>query len=272
MSDVDALNADFARKHPDTFAGLLVRGEDAEIRDVLDRLPPAVAVTVASRLPVSRMSGLLNIDEAAVGRWLATAPVDDAITLLGRIPRERCLTFVNSLADRERRRRFLQYLKYPSHSVGALVTDVPLKFAADIPAEKVLEDLREIDTDTTGPAVVIISEGRYLGMLDIWKLYAGVAVTGPVRNYLTAAPPLHAEMPVASAISDPSWHTYNWLPVIDHERRVLGGVSRARLFAATERRTSGRRRSAGVFEALGREMLYVSGQVLDRVWTARKLS
>lgn len=270
MSDIDALNADFARKHPDAFANLVVRGEDEEINAVLNRLPPAIAVMVASRLPVSRMSKLLNDHEDAVGSWLADAPVDDAITLLGRIPRERCLALVNSLPDRERRRRFLQYLKYPSHSVGALVTDVPLKFAADIPAEKVLAELREIDTDTTGPAVVILSEGHYLGLLDVWKLYAGEAVTGPIRNYLIAAPPLYAETPAASAISDPSWHTYNWLPVIDHEQRVLGGVSRARLFAATKRQTSGRRRSAGVFEALSKDMLYVSGQLLDRAWARWK--
>lgn len=267
MSDVDALNADFARKHPDAFANVLVRGEEAEINTILNRLPPAVAVMVASRLPMSRMSELLRDHEDAVASWLADAPVNDAITLLGRIPRERCLALVNSLADRERRRRFLQYLQYPSHSVGALVTDVPLKFAADTPAEKVLADLREIDTDTTGPAVVILSEGRYLGLLDIWKLYAGEAVSGPIRNYLTAAPPLYAETPVASAIADPGWYSYNWLPVIDHEERVLGGVSRARLFSATQRRSSGRRRSAGVFEPLSKDMLYVSGKLLGRVWS-----
>ncbi|MBT8102820.1 MAG: hypothetical protein KJO95_07605 [Gammaproteobacteria bacterium] len=270
MGDIDTLNADFARKHPDAFANVLVRGEDTEINTVLNRLPPAVAVMVASRLPLSRMSDFLNVHEDAVGSWLADAPINDAITLLGRIPRERCLALVNSLADRERRRRFLQYLKYPSHSVGALVTDVPLKFAADVPAEKVLADLREIDTDTTGPAVVILSEGHYLGLLDVWKLYAGEAVTGPIRNYLVAVPPLHAETPVASAISDPSWLTYSWLPVIDHERRVLGGVSRARLFAATTRRTSGRRRSAGVLEALSKDMLYVSGKLLSRAWAGWK--
>ena len=237
MGDIDALNADFARKHPDAFANVLVHGADAEISTVLSHLPPAVAVMVAARLPSSRMSELLNAHEQAVGTWLTEAPVNDAITLLGRIPRERCLALVNSLPDRERRKRFLQYLKYPSHSVGALVTDIPLKFAADVPAEKVLADLREIDTDTTGPAVVILSENHYLGLLDIWKLYAGEAVTGPIRNYLMAAPALHAETPVASAISDPGWHTYNWLAVVDHEQRVLGGVSRARLFSATTRRS-----------------------------------
>lgn len=270
MNDIDALNADFARKHPDAFANLLVRGEDAEINTVLNRLPPAIAVMVAARLPVSRLNELLNDDEEIVGRWLADAPVSDAITLLGRLPRERCLAMVNTLPDRERRRHFLQYLNYPSHSLGALVTDVPLKFAADLPAEKVLAELREIDTDTTGPAVVIISEGRYLGLLDVWKLYAGEVVTGRIRNYLITVPPLYAETPGASAISDPSWHTYNWLPVIDHEQRVIGGVSRARLFAATNRRSSGRRRSSGVLEALSKDMLYVSGQLLDRAWSRWK--
>ena len=269
MGDIDALNADFARKHPDAFANILIRGADAEISTVLNHLPPAVAVMAASRLPLSRMTELLNAHEEDVGTWLAEAPVNDAIALLGRIPRERCLALVNSLPDRERRRRFLQYLKYPSHSVGALVTDVPLKFAADTPAEKVLADLREIDTDTTGPAVVILSENHYLGLLDVWKLYAGEAVTGPIRNYLIAAPPLHAETPVASAISDPSWHTYNWLAVIDHEQRVLGGVSRAKLFSATTRRRSGRR-SAGVLEALSKDLLYVSAHLLSRGWAGWK--
>lgn len=272
MADVDALNADFARKHPDVFASILARGDEKEITTVLDRLPPAIAMSVASRLPASRISELLSSDEQTVMTWLADAPVDDAINLLGQIPRERCLVLVNSLQDRDRRRRFLQYLRYPSHSVGALVTDVPLKFASDIAAEEILEELREIDTDTTGPAVVILTEGRYLGLLDVWKLFAGEPVTGPARNYVIAVPPLHAETPVASALSDPNWLVYNWLAVVDHEHRVLGGVSRARLFGSVRRRVAGGRRSAGVFAALTRDLFYVSGQLLDRVWAGRKSS
>lgn len=271
MADVDVLNADFARNDPEAFARILARGDAVEISEVLERLPPAVAASVVSRLPVPLIEDLIDHNEDAFNTWLVDTPIDTAIALLGRVPREMSLALVNSLGDRIRRRRFLQYLRYPTHSVGALVSDVPLKFRSDAPAEEALEELRELGGEDPGPAVVVLEDGSYLGLLDLWKLLTGTPVTGAVSNYVLAASPLHAETPAASAISDPNWNKHNWLPVVDYEGRILGGVTRARLFGAIEHRVSERVRGS-LFTLLLSEMLYVTGQLVSRASVRRKSS
>lgn len=170
MADTDILNADFARKHPDKFARLLGRGDANEISQVLNKLPKPVAASIVSRLPASRIDLLLSTGEADAGHWLADAPFNDAVALLSRIPRERSLVLVNSLKNRERRRRLLQYLKYPAHSVGALVTDAPVRVGSETQVEEVLAELRTFDRDKPRPVVVSHPDGTYCGVLDAWRL------------------------------------------------------------------------------------------------------
>jgi len=271
LTDTDALHADFARSDPAAFARILSRGDIDEIDAVLMHLSPAIAASVASRLPVPLIESLLDRNEEAMNAWLSDAPIDTAIALLSQIPREISLAVVNSLSDRVRRRRFLQYLQYPSHSVGALVTDVPLRFRSDMAAEAALDELRNFGGEDPDPAVVIRADASYLGLLDIWKLLTSASVTGSVSDYVLVAPPLHAETPVASAVSDPKWHSFNWLPVVDHERRILGGVSRARLFGAMERRVSEDARGSLLMQLLS-EIPYVAGQLVSPAWVRKKSS
>ena len=271
MAEVDVLNADFARSDPDAFARILACGDADEINAVLERLSPALAASVIARLPVALIAALVDSDKETFNTWLVDAPIDTAISLLAQVPREISLALVNSLDDRVRRRRFLQYLRYPAHSVGALVSDVPLKFQSDMQAKQVVEDLRQRGGEDPGPAIVVLADGSYLGLLDMWRLLTSTAVTGSVRAYVHAASPLHAETPVASAITDPNWHEHNWLPVVDHEGRILGGVTRARLFGAIEHRVSDRERSS-LFTLLLSEVPYVTGQLVSHAGPQRKTS
>lgn len=271
MADIDVLNADFGRSDPDAFARILARGDADEIDEVLEHLPSAVAATVVSRAPVPLIEALIDRKVDDFNTWLVDTHIDTAIALLSRIPREISLALVNSLDDRVRRRRFLQYLRYPAHSVGALVSDVPLKLRADAPAEEALEELRGLGGEDPGPAVVVLEDGSYMGLLDMWKLLTGTPVTGAVSTYVLAASPLHAETPAASAISDPNWHEHNWLPVVDYEGRILGGVTRARLFGSIEPRVSERTHNS-LFTLLLSEMLYVTGQLVSRASVRRKSS
>ena len=271
MANVDALHADFARSDPDAFARIISRGDVDEINAILERLSTTGAATVVSKLPGALIETLLDRDENSVKAWLSNAPIDTAIVLLSHIPREISLPLVNALSDRGRRRRFLQYLQYPAHSVGALVKDVPLKFRSDMPAREALEELQEFAGEDPGPVVVISANASYVGLLDIWKLLTSPAVAGTVNDYMLVTPPLYAETPVASAIADPNWQEFNWLPIIDHERRILGGVSRASLYGAKER-SANRQESGSLIALLLSELPYVTAQLVSSAWGRRKPS
>ncbi len=269
MADTDVLNADFARKYPDKFARLLGRGDGNEISKVLKKLPRPVAASVVARLPASRMDLLLGADESEAAHWLADATFNDAVALLSRIPRERSLVLVNSLKHRERRRRLLQYLKYPAHSVGALVTDAPVRIGSTTGIDEVLKELRSFERDSSRPVVVVAPDGTYFGVLDPWRLLTGEPPHGSAADFVAKVPAIHPETSLAAAVKDPGWHDHSWLPVIDHERRILGGVSRSSVFTAAARFAHDARPGRDVLSVLVGDVVHLFGELLTRALTKR---
>lgn len=269
MADIDPLNADFARRHPESFARILGRGDVDEIAAVLEKLPPDVAASVVSKLPASRVGVLLARDPLAQKRWLVHAPLDDAITLLSRIPREQCLALVNSLRSRERKKKLLRYLNYPAHSVGTLVGNVPISIAADAPVENALADLRTLDADDPEFVVVLQEDGRYFGVLNQWALLSREQPTGQVRDYTISVAALHPETTLLSASREQSWNTHNWLPVVDHDQRLLGGISRAAVFRAVNLEESRVRPWTEVFAILLADLAFMLGDLLEQ-WLGRR--
>jgi Mg/Co/Ni transporter MgtE len=272
MADDELLNTDFARKHPDAFARVLGRGEPAEIAEILKSLPAAISASIASRLPASRMSAMLATGDNVEARWLSDATLDDAKTLLSRIPRENSLTLVNSLGDRSRRRKLLQHLNYPAHSVGALVADVPVRFTSDASAADVLAELRQIETGFPGLIAVVLPDGRFLGVLDLWALLVSAAPGGTIRDFTVRTPTLHPETSLMSAVQDVDWHSHNWMPVVDHEECLLGSVSRASLFAAILRPEESERPTMDLFASLTTDVIRLFGELIDWVLGRRSTS
>ncbi len=270
MAEIDPLSLDFAIRHPDSFARILARGDAEESVRVLESLPAARKAAIIARLPASRIAQLLESDAYSPAEWLVDAPFDDAVNLLSRIPRERRLALVNSLTDRERRRQLLRHQQYPTHSIGALVGDIPMRISADSLAADVQAELRELDAEDPGPLVVVDADGRFMGVLDRWRLLAGNPPAGHVKDYLIEVRAVHPETPIASVATNEDWHTRNWLPVVDHRQRVLGGVSRARVFrAASEHSVQARRASDVVFDLLI-DLVYVLDEVLEKALTRKR--
>ncbi len=232
MTDIDRLSLDFAIRHPDSFARILGRGEFDESEHILESLPADRKAAIAARLPAAHIRRLLDSAGHRPADWLVDASFDDAVTLLSRIPRERRLALVNSLQDRDRQRRLLRNQQYPPHSVGALVGDIPLRVGADSPAAEVLAELRKLDPEAQGPVVIVDADGRYLGVLDRWRLLLRAVPSGSVRDYLISVKAVRPETPVTAAAMNDEWHARNWLPVIDHRNRVLGAVSREKVLRA----------------------------------------
>ena len=141
---------------------------------------------------------------------------------------------VNGLQQRQRRRRLLQHLNYPPHSVGALVDEPSILLSEDAPIGDALPELREVNQVEEQPAIVVDHNGRYRGVLDLWHLATREQLDGKVRDYRETLEPMRPELSIADAALLPQWSSRNWLPVIDHEHHVVGWVSRARLLAHAE--------------------------------------
>ena len=270
MADADPISADFARRHPDSFARLLAHAESSEVDGILADLPPATGAAVAARLPANSLAELLDKSEGVAGQWLADARFDDAVTLLSRLPRERRLVLVNALSDRERRQQLLRHQQYPGHSVGSLVGDVPLRFNAEEPVAEALAEIWEIGGDDPGPLVVVDRQGRYLGVLNVWRLLSRKRPTGVVGDYVNRVSPLFPETSIANAANDAGWDRHSWLPVIDSRRRVLGAVSRASLMSASRRLAGSGEQASEFTMELMRELVYAMGELLDLILGRRR--
>jgi len=265
MAEADLLARDFAARHPDAFSRVLGRGEAGEIDEVLDALPAEQVAAIVSRLPARRVEEVFASARHNPARWLAAAPFDDAVQLLSRIPRERRLALVNSLADRDRRRRLLRHQQFPAHSVGSLVSDIPMRLDAAEMASDVLAELRELEADDPGPLVVVDDDGRYLGVLDRWRLLIRNPPPGLVADYLIDIKPLRPETPAATAATDDAWMSRNWLPVVDQQQHVLGSLHREKLMRAAGVNAAAHAVPGDTLLSLLDDLVHAAGAVLERL-------
>ena len=268
MARLDALSLAFASRDPEAFARTLNQGRKSEILGILNSMPSANAAAVAARLPVKRLGELLASGKVDAGAWLAAAGLDDAVKLAGRMPRERSLALINSLDDARRRSRLLQYLKYPAHSVGSVVSDVLIEIPADTLAREALDELRGFGNEPPGAVVLTEPDGTYAGLLDAWALLVAEKPSGQARRYARPVPPLHPETPLTDAAADPNWRAHGWLPVVDYRRRVIGAASRDRVMERLTSRGVAAPNRANFFGLL-HDMLKIFAALLDRVLFAR---
>jgi Mg/Co/Ni transporter MgtE len=257
MDDIDRLSLDFAARHPDSFARILGRGAFDECETVIESLPADRKAAIVARLPADRIRQLLDSERHAVTDWLIDAPFGDVVALLSRISRERRLALVKNIGDPNRRRQLLRFLQYPAHSVGALAVDIPLRLTAESLAKDVVDELRELDADAAGPVVIIDANGRYRGVLDRLQLLLRNPPTGQVDDYRVAVKAVRPETPVTAAATIDAWHTRNWLPVIDYRDRVVGAVSREKVFRAAASYTGGAMGGGDVLLDLLADLVYL---------------
>ena len=269
MGDIDRLSLDFAIRHPESFARTLGRGEFDDCEQILESLPADRKAAIVARLPATHVRQLLDSERHRPADWLVDAPFDDAVTLLSRIPRDRRLALVNSLDDRDRQRQLLRHQQYPAHSVGALVTEIPLRVGAESPAAELLAELRKLDDEAQGPVVIVDTEGRYLGVLDRWRLILRSPQSGTVRDYLVAVRALRPETPVNTVATSDEWHTRNWMPVIDHQRRVLGAVSREKVLRAAHAYSESAQRGGDVLLDLLADIVYLFEALLLKTFSGK---
>ena len=106
-------------------------------------------------------------------------------------------------------------------------------------------------------------------MLDAWRLLTGVAAKGPVTEFVIQVPAIHPETSLVAAINDPGWADHSWLPVVDHERRILGGVSRASVLSAASKLAHDARPGRDILSVLVGDVVYLFGELLTRFLTKR---
>ncbi|HEY5646151.1 MAG TPA: CBS domain-containing protein [Pseudomonadales bacterium] len=260
MAD-SVLLAAFAAQEPERFAALLAERSAEERLDVFTRLAPEAAAAVAARLPRSELA---NLPRAMLVRWIETGGFDDAASLLGKLSRHDALAHIELVSDANRRRRLQQFFVFPSHSLGSITSADFVQVPERATVREVLRVLAEQKDGPEPPVVVVAGNGRLLDALDLWRLLLRVEFGGIARDCLKPVPRLRPEVSIESAVELPAWKEHHWLPVTDPEQRLLGVVSRARLFAAHEPQREAVPIGEGIVE-LGSQFVAVSADMLGEL-------
>ena len=221
------LDEDYAYQFPGDFAHELRSGDVPEVAAVLTDLPAAIAAGVAAHLPANLLVELCQPGyRELMQRMLEAASLNGAIALLVKLPRQRVLTLVNQLPNAKRRGRLLQYLNYPPHSVGAVVSHEPVVVREDATLLELKDALAERGVVEDPEVIVVTEAGGYAGVVNPWRLLGADANTLHAAQAIQTPEPLRAATSLGNALGDAQWDRRAWLPVVDHNGRVVGACRR----------------------------------------------
>jgi len=214
---------DFARRDPTNFAAALEQSSEIEIAEILERLPNAVAASVVARLSPQKAESLLLENSAVHSEWIAESTLEDAKTILARLPKTRRKSLVKRLPNKSHRMHLQRFLNYPKHSLGRYVSNQIISVPLDMSTGDVIELIK---SSPSGLSVVVTdSESHYIGLLDARQVIEGNADV-PLRKCIDRVRPLLAESSLVDAMEVEQWRKNSILAVIDHEEHVLGVISR----------------------------------------------
>lgn len=222
---------DFARKDPSNFAAALEQSSEAEITEILQQLPNAVAASVLARLSPRKAESLLLERSPAQLEWIADSSLEDAKAILVRLPKIRRKSLVKKLPNNSHRMQLQRFLNYPKHSLGRYVSNQIITVPLDMSAGDVIELIK---SSTSGlPVVVTDASSHYVGLLDARQVIEGSSEV-PIRKCIDKVSPLLAESSLVDAMEVEQWRSNSILAVIDHEGHVLGVISRDSLLRSLD--------------------------------------
>ena len=178
------------QRHPADIAPLFKGLQPLEIRQLFDILFSARrAAKALKELPPELLPDILAyIDDEKVGRLIARADPDDAVTFIDSLPEER-REQVMSLLDPERRAEVRELISYPEGAVGRIMTTDFMTLQPSTTAQGAIDKIRERgELETFFYLYVVDETGKLVGVV-------------PLRN-LVIAPPTRtlSEMMIADPV------------------------------------------------------------------------
>ncbi len=229
---VDALGADFIRRHPTEAAHLLEEIDVKEAADFLAAQPDDVGAGLIERTnPDRAVELLLHMEREAVGRVAGRLDLQLLAGLLARIEPEKQAAQFEALGS-AMASELKDLMSYPEGSAGSLMDPRVTVFREDETADQVLATLRRPGREVDGDLQVVDTEGKLLGRLSIRSLISA----DPKAAVGTLASPPVAVPSTANLdeVLDVGLGSRSGISVIDVDGRLLGLIRRNRLTSAAE--------------------------------------
>ncbi|WP_116366619.1 magnesium transporter MgtE N-terminal domain-containing protein [Parahaliea mediterranea] len=226
---LDPLVLAFATSRPRELAVQLADCELAALEAFFAQLPRATAATLAANLPSWQLTGLMEtLPPAQVAGLLADAGADEAVALAAHLHESRYQAVLQA-APADERGTLYQLLQFPSHTLAALVSSDFIRVAEDTHCHEFCDDLAGAADTRAQPVLVVGPQGHYRGLLNLRAAFARKNRNRTVGQVVDNVEPLSGLTDAATALSSRQWADHADLPVVDHQQRLLGVISRAAL-------------------------------------------
>lgn len=219
----------FAADDPALFAQLLGASDDpAETIAVLSDIPDGLEGEVVARLTPEAADRLLNeLPDPVVIEWLGACTASTGRRLLSRISRERATRLIAGISNRSKRRRLRHMVDYPPESIGELVQTGVITIKESAKVGDISDEIPQWKGDPESPVVILRKDGTVAGVLDLMEFLKNRDQSARVSDFLIPIKPVYAEATQTSLHDRREWAQLSSLPVVDHERQLVGYVSRS---------------------------------------------
>ncbi|XOV85553.1 MAG: hypothetical protein ACFHXK_10650 [bacterium] len=233
MKSVGALSIKYAEQFPVLFASELKGYSASEVGEILNTLPDEHLLAVVTHLDAAQLQDIVAGHIISADQLFAASTLDQAAILLARLPKEIALQLVDAVTGKRKRRELLRFLNYPAHTVGAVVSKPTLQYKSTDLVTTVIGDLAKLD-DRSEPALLVSdADGKYLGIVSVWRLFPTLSSTVPVNlsmaGLVEEVEPLLAEIDQTTALLNDQWLQRTWVPVVDYQHRLVGICRQAHL-------------------------------------------
>lgn len=259
----------YASGNPDQFAELLGKAESPdEVLSIVNDIPIELTSNVVARLTPDAATRLLSgLGDPILITWLDAGPTDTGRRLLSRFSRERADRLISGIKDASKRRGLRRLATYPSGSIGELVQIRVASVREEAIAADIQEAIQRFEGPLEGPVVVRKVDGTTAGVLNLKQFLQNRDSGATAADFCDPIKPVFAHLPVESLKQSIEWSQMASLPVVDHEQRLVGYITRQ----AVENATATDREASYVLESaieLSKRfwefLAYVMVLILDR--------
>jgi magnesium transporter len=239
LADLSAVEEALGRGDPDALRTALRAVRPADVGRELSRLTlqdckrllealddRRAAAMLRAAHPRLAANALLLLDPDHAGRLLAYLPLDVQASILGGLGAEERALVERGVAE-ETRRQVERLVSHPETSVGRLMTPKVWRVERGKTVADALTALRERATaiEVAANCYVVDAEQRVLGVVPLRELAISPGETPLEQLMVKDVISVGEECERADAAEIITTHNFLSLPVVDHEKRLVGAVT-----------------------------------------------
>ncbi|WP_101756809.1 hypothetical protein [Oceanicoccus sp. KOV_DT_Chl] len=229
----DTLLVNFANHHPADVADRMDNYAAADIVELLEAFPPAVACPVLSRLASRPLASVLKIiSPRQLGAMLALGHYSDVIALVSHMNGS-CQQQVLAAAPEDVQEQLGRLFHTSLKTLSGIASPEFVRVELDNNCGAVREQLFSSEIDDEQPIFVINEFGEYQGIVSPMVLLQQKNADRRIAEVLQRVEALSGNTPFAAAVGAPQWTRFRALPVVDGQSRLLGALTLEQLVRAS---------------------------------------